>query len=200
MRRAAQRQSSSRSPVEARRREGSICRARQFTLRFFLMSPLKAGEMAPDFMLSGPDGTSFALSALRTAPTLLVFYKNTCPTCILTLPFVQRLYERVEGSEVRFWGISQDSAEETRVFGEQYGITFPLLPDASGYPVSNAYGITNVPTLFLVEGDGSIARTHQGFSQTDLESLAAELRSRFRIAGVTPLFTPSDGVPLLRPG
>jgi peroxiredoxin len=164
------------------------------------MSPLKAGEMAPEFVLSGPDGSTFALSALRTAPTLLVFYKNTCPTCILTLPFLQRLYERVEGSPVRFWGISQDSPEETLVFAQQHGITFPLFPDAPGYPVSNAYGITNVPTLFLVEGDGAITRTHQGFSQTDLESLAAEFRSRFRIAGVTPLFTPSDGVPLLRPG
>jgi peroxiredoxin len=164
------------------------------------MSPLKAGEMAPEFVLSGLDGTSFALSGLRSAPTVLVFYKNTCPTCILTLPFLQRLYERVEGSPVRFWGISQDSPEETRVFGEQHGITFPLFPDAPGYPVSNAYGITSVPTLHLVEGDGSIARTLQGFSQADLESLAAEFRSRFRIAGVTPLFTPADAVPLLRPG
>jgi len=164
------------------------------------MSPLKAGETAPEFELPGWDGSTFALSHPRPAPTVLVFYKNTCPTCILTFPFLQRLYERVEGAPLRFWGISQDSPAETRVFGEQHGINFPLFPDAPGYPVSDSYRIATVPTLFLVEPDGSIARTHIGFSQADLESLAVEFRTRFRIPGVTPLFTQADSVPLLRPG
>ena len=32
----------------------------------------------------------------------------------------------------------------------------------AGYPVSNAYGLTNVPSLFLVEPDGRISRSQIG--------------------------------------
>ena len=164
------------------------------------MSPLKAGAKAPEFTLTGIDGTSRSLSHGDGEPTLLTFFKNTCPTCLLTFPFLQRLHERVAGAPLRFWGISQDSVAETCVFGEEFGLTFPLLPDDPGYPVSNAYGLANVPTLFLVDAGGTIALTTVGFSRADLEALATEFRRRFRIPGVTPLFVEADNAPVMRPG
>ncbi|MCI0567519.1 MAG: TlpA family protein disulfide reductase [Acidobacteria bacterium] len=164
------------------------------------MAALKAGERFPSFTLMGIDAATYSLTAAGTDPTLLTFFKNTCPTCMLILPYLQRLYERVEGAPLRFWGISQDSAAETRLFGEQYSLTFPLIPDGPGYPVSNACGLTSVPTWFLLEPDATIVRVCVGFSRADLEALAAELRKRFRIPGVAPLFVPADDAPALRPG
>jgi peroxiredoxin len=164
------------------------------------MTALAAGSQAPEFSLAGIDGREHSLRHPGEGATMLVFFKNSCPTCMLAFPFLQRLYERVEGAPLRFWGISQDGAPETRVFGEQQGASFPLLPDGMGYPVSNAYGLTNVPTLFLVEPDGTISRTSVGFSRADLEGLAAEFRNRFRLPGVTPLFVASDQAPALKPG
>ena len=164
------------------------------------MATLKAGERFPSFTLMGIDSATYSLTAAGAEPTLLTFFKNTCPTCMLILPYLQRLYERLEGAPLRFWGISQDSAEETRLFGEQYSLTFPLIPDGSGYPVSNACGLTNVPTCFLLEPDATITRVNVGFLRADLEALAAEFRKRFRIPGVAPLFAPTDDAPALRPG
>ncbi len=37
--------------------------------------------------------------------------------------------------------------------------------------MSNAFGITNVPSLFLVEPDGVISLASQGFVKRDLEAL-----------------------------
>jgi peroxiredoxin len=164
------------------------------------MAPLEKGSRAPEFSLAGTDGRTYSLSHPGEAPTLLVFFKNSCPTCILAFPFLQRLYDRVRQAPLRFWGISQDSGEETRDFGSRHGAAFPLLPDAPGYPVSNAYHLTSVPTLFLVEPDGKVSRTAVGFSKAELGSLAAEFERRFRIPGVAPLFTASDEVPALKPG
>ena len=164
------------------------------------MGVLKAGDRFPSFTLRGIDGVSRSITAAGEEPSVLAFYKNTCPTCMLTFPFLQRLYERLEGAPVRFWGISQDSAEETVAFGEKLGISFPLVPDGPGFPVSNACGLTNVPTLFLLESDATIARVCIGFSKAELEALAAELGRRLRIPGLTPLFVPADDVPELRPG
>jgi peroxiredoxin len=164
------------------------------------MAALKAGERFPSFTLMGIDAASYSLTAAGAEPALLTFFKNTCPTCILIFPYLQRLYERVEGAPLRFWGISQDGAAETRAFGQEYAVTFPLIPDGPGFPVSNACGLTNVPTWFLVEPDATIARVCVGFSRADLEALAAELRKRLRIPGVAPLFVPADDAPALRPG
>lgn len=161
---------------------------------------LKTGDAASGFALEGIDGKRYALQDGGGEVTFLAFFKNSCPTCQLIFPFLQRLFERLDSAPLRFWGISQDDAAQTQAFSQQWGIHFPLLPDASGYHVSNAYGLTNVPTLYLVEPGGRIVWSSMGFVKSDLEALAAELRRRFRIPGVTPLFVESDGVPELKPG
>ena len=164
------------------------------------MAALEAGSRAPEFILAGTDGQTFSLTHPGDAPALLIFFKNSCPTCILAFPFLQRLYERVREAPLRFWGISQDGMEETRAFGSRHGVTFPLLPDGEGYPVSNACHLTNVPSLFLVEPDGRISRAAVGFSKAGMESLAAEFGRRFRMPGIAPLFTAADEVPAVKPG
>ena len=95
-------------------------------------------------------------------------YKISCPVCQLTAPYLQRL---AASNAIQVIGISQDDADATRGFMQRFGVTFPTLLDLSSedYPASNAYGITSVPSLFLLERDGTIAR-----------SVARILEARFR--------------------
>jgi len=91
-------------------------------------------------------------------------------------------------------GISQDDSSATQGFNTRFGITFPTLLDQSkeSYPASNAFGITSVPSLFLVEPDGRVAKASSGFSKRDLESLGER-------AGVK-VFRPEDNVPEWKAG
>ena len=151
---------------------------------------LAAGERAPDFRLTELGGRGVALGDLRErGPVLLAFFKITCPVCQLTLPFLDRLHRTAAGQGFAVYGVSQDDAEDTRAFNSEFGVTFPVLldPEDEGYPASNAFGISYVPTLFLVERDGSIAWTLEGFHKQPLEELAGR-------AGVR-LFRPGEGVP-----
>jgi peroxiredoxin len=103
--------------------------------------------------------------------------------------------ERLAASpSIQIVGISQDDDHATRGFNERHGVTFPTLLDQSkeGYPASNAFGITTVPTLFLVEKSGEIAKLVSGFSKRDLETLGQR-------AGVEP-FRPQDNVPEWKAG
>src|SRR5258708_3899484 len=114
------------------------------------------GAKAPTFRLTGLDGSERSLQdILAGGPVLLVFYKTSCPVCQLTAPFLERLSAT---SAIQVIGISQDDAGATRGFTERFGVTFPTLLDSSndGYPASNAYGITSVPSMFLLERDGTI--------------------------------------------
>ena len=45
--------------------------------------------------------------------------------------------------------------------------------EESGYPASNAYGISHVPSLFLVERDGTIAWSMEGFVKREFVAMAA---------------------------
>jgi peroxiredoxin len=143
------------------------------------------------------DGQAQSLEAiLARGPALLAFFKVSCPVCQFTFPFLERIHKG-QGSEdgrVQIIAISQDKAGATREFNQEYGVTFPTLLDESntGYPVSNAFGIDTVPSLFLVEPDGSVSMSGRGFSKKDLETLGQR-------AGVAP-FAPGEKVPENRPG
>lgn len=110
--------------------------------------------------------------------------------CQLTLPFLERM---ARGS-IQMIGISQDDAPGTNRFQQTYGLTIPALLDRedAGYPVSNAFGISRVPSLFLVEPDGTISAVIEGFVKRDLEAIG-------RRAGVTA-FGPKDSVPEWKAG
>ena len=91
-------------------------------------------------------------------------------------------------------GISQNDAADTREFNSYFGVTFATLLDAEDedFPASNAYGISSVPTMFLVEPDGMISRVIEGWNKKDMESLG-------EAAGMT-LFRPEDNVPAWKAG
>jgi peroxiredoxin len=140
---------------------------------------LSAGSKAPLSSLPGLAG-----------PVLLVFYKISCPVCQLTLPFL----ERIANGSLPVVAISQDDDAGTRRFQSKFGITMRSVFDREeeGYPASNAFGITHVPSLFLVEADGTISLTSEGFVKADLESIAQR--------AALPMFHANDSVPAWKAG
>jgi peroxiredoxin len=165
------------------------------------MTNIVAGNVAPGFSLKGLDGREYSLKALmERGPVVAAFFKISCPVCQFTFPFLERLYERYGGEGVTFLGISQDDAKATGKFAKEYGATFPMvMDDSNGYVVSNAYGLTNVPTIFLIDADGTVKLSGMGFDKKDLETIAAELAGRKKIA-LAPLFRPDEVIPANKPG
>jgi len=160
---------------------------------------LRAGHRAPDFKLARlQDGTAGGAAhlaeLLADGPVLLAFFKSTCPVCQMTLPYLERIHRGRAPGSLAVYGISQDDAETTQEFDAQFGISFPMLLDTeeSGYPASNAYGIGHVPSMVLVERDGSIAWSLEGFVKREFVAVAAQ-------AGVHP-FAPDEDVPEWRAG
>jgi peroxiredoxin len=153
---------------------------------------LDPGAPAPDFHLPRLEGGTVALpEILANGPALIAFYKTTCPVCQLTLPFLERIHK---AGTLPVYAISQDGAEDTREFNREFGLTIPTLLDTarSGYPVSNAFRISSVPTAFLIERDGAISRVIEGWSKRDVEWLGG-------VAGVE-VFRQGDNVPEWKAG
>jgi hypothetical protein len=74
-----------------------------------------------------------------------------------------------------------------------------LLDDTSTYPVSNAYGLTNVPTIFWIAQDGEIEISSVGWIRKEMEELnqrAAQASSE----AIKPLFRVEEHIVDFRAG
>ncbi|HEY3439522.1 MAG TPA: TlpA disulfide reductase family protein [Paludibaculum sp.] len=152
---------------------------------------MEEGQTAPDFRLQLAGGGYRTLDDLvADGPVLLAFYKVTCPTCQLALPYLERL----QGGAISVFAVCQDDAERAAEFATAFGVNLPNLLDSvdDGYPASNAYGVTNVPSLYLVEPDKRISWEWIGFHKQRFERLA-ERAGRM-------IFTPADNVPESKSG
>ena len=135
---------------------------------------LETGSRAPELSFRNDEGALVGREELgQTVPVLFTFFKVSCPTCQLTLPYLERLHRQGAG-QLRVVAVSQDAPDSTQDFWEYFKLTYPAVFDRAqdGYPSSNAFGITHVPSMFLVEPDGGISWTENGFKRDSLVSLA----------------------------
>ncbi len=167
------------------------------------MAALPAGTKAPDFSLpvsGGKDGGKFSLqAALQQGPVVAAFFKVSCPTCQYAFPYLERIHKAHGDKKITVVGISQNDERDTAAFLKEYGITFrTLLDDPNGYAVSNAYGLTNVPSLFLIGQDGRIEITSVGWVKQEVEDINRKLAA----AQQTPplIFQPGEDVRDFRAG
>jgi peroxiredoxin len=143
---------------------------------------LAAGSKAPKFESLD--------ERLQNGPVLVAIYKISCPVCQLTLPFLSR----IANGGLQILAISQDDGAATNRFEARFGVSLPTVLDREEerYPIGNAFGITHVPSLFLIEPDGVISMTSEGFVKADLEAIAAR-------AGA-PIFRVDESVPAWKAG
>ena len=137
------------------------------------MTALTEGKPAPDFTLPTMEGEAFQLhEALARGPVVAAFFKVSCPVCQFALPFLERIYRAYRNQKVTLIGISQNAKKETAAFIKQYDLSFPvLLDDTKSYLVSNAYGLTNVPTIFWIDQDGKIEISSVGWVKKEVEEI-----------------------------
>ena len=165
------------------------------------MPALPTGTRAPDFTLPTINGGQFSLrEALMQGPVVAAFFKISCPVCQYAFPFLERIYKANGNGRVTIVGISQNEKRDTGKFLNEFGVTFPvLLDDTHTYPVSNAYGLTNVPTIFWIGQDGEIEISSVGWVKKEIEEISqrsAELAGN----GSKLVFSPGEQVPDFRAG
>lgn len=132
---------------------------------------------APDFSLETLDGGTFTLSEQRGKVVVINFWASWCAPCHDEAPGLQTLYETYQATHpdrVMFVGVTHaDAPDDSRAFVQQYGITFPNLPDTRGVISKNLYRITGVPETFVIGPDGQVAQFY--YSAVNPVALANEI-------------------------
>ena len=157
------------------------------------MAALDKGSIAPPFTLDDLEGHAHSLDELNQGDLLLlVFYHSECPTCRLAMPFIGNLARAISsGRGALIRGVSQDDADASLRFARDQKLEMPVMVDADPYPVSQAFGLTNVPTLFLIDSNRRIVDQCVGFDKADFVRIAETMAGNAG-AGPPDIFAGQD--------
>lgn len=90
---------------------------------------VKVGDIAPDFEMTMPDGTSMKLSSLRGKVVMLQFTASWCGVCRKEMPFIESdIWQKYKGNpDFALYGIDRDEPAETVIaFAKKTGVTYPI--------------------------------------------------------------------------
>jgi len=136
--------------------------------------PKPKKPLAPDFALPSVDGKTVTLSQLRGKVVLLDFWATWCAPCRMAIPHLNNLYRTHRERDLEIIGLSLDkgSPEMLKRFSSSMGIQYTIVM-ADDEVVKN-YGISPIPTTYLIDRDGYITNKWVGFSQNLMSKISAE--------------------------
>ncbi len=150
---------------------------------------LEVGARAPSFTL--PDAFSGVpvTEPWADGPAVLAFFKVTCPVCQMVAPKLRALAE----GGARVLAVGQDPAAALVRYAGEHGQGVPTVSEAAPYGVSSAYGVSSVPSLFVVDPGGVVADAVAGWDRDRWNAVAAAVNA-------PPVSVEGDGLPVFRPG
>ncbi len=101
---------------------------------------LKAGDLAPDFILPNQAGKLISLyGLLERGPVVLTFFRGGwCPFCTLTLRALAAIRPKLRRQGAELVAISPETPDNAAATVERNGLQFPVLTDA-GNQVAREY-------------------------------------------------------------
>ena len=125
---------------------------------------IQVGDKAPDFQLKALDGSDVTLASLKGKVVLLDFWATWCGPCKQVMPTIQKLADEFKDKGVVVMGVNTfergDGAAKKYMDSKKY--TYGCL--LKGDELAKAYGINAIPTLIIINKDGTIAKAEVGVS------------------------------------
>jgi peroxiredoxin len=160
------------------------------------LSVLAIGSRAPRAELPSAFGAG-TVAVPGEGPTILGFFKASCPTCQWVLPWIERYHLAASHVGLRVVGVAEDEPDAARELATAHGVTFPFGVEPAPWALSESYGLASVPTFFLVDEVGVVRMTSVGFARDDL---VQALERAAEVRGVSAPRPFPDDLPAFRPG
>lgn len=129
---------------------------------YVLAAPIR--KAAPDFSLPAYEGQkTIRLSDYKGKVVLVNFWATWCPPCRHEIPDFISVQDRLRPRGFEIVGISLDQggAADVAPFAKEMGINYTVA--LGDNDVTERYGgIRGIPTSFLIDREGRIARTFPG--------------------------------------
>ena len=118
------------------------------------------GQPAPNFTLEDLEGNLHKLSDYRGKTIMLVFWATWCPPCLMEIPHLITLRNRISTEKLEILAITNENPEKISDFTKKKRINYTVLLDKNDMPapfgVMRIYGSTGIPGSFFINPDGKI--------------------------------------------
>ena len=137
---------------------------------------LHVGDLAPDFDIALPDGTTYQLhdvdgnpvrlSDLRGKAVWVNFFATWCPPCQGETPVLREVAEKYkdQGLEVVGVSVQETTADDVRAYRDRFDLDYTVGFDGSGH-VFHEYRVYALPTQFFIDPDGAIRYRRPGATE-----------------------------------
>jgi hypothetical protein len=153
--------------------------------------------MAPSLSVSGVSPEPVTVRSLTAGGcALLLFVNEECPTSALAMRKLGPLCQGWEIAGLSCTAVFEDPLEVAIRVARRCGWTGRVVSQPPPYQTSRAYGLSSVPTAFLIDGGGQITNSATGWDQTAITGLIHQAATITRNA----LAIPEPEGPLRKPG
>ena len=146
-------------------------------LRGLTPPSLLVNKEAPLFTLTDTNGANFSLGDSKGKVIALDFFATWCKPCKTQMPHLSQVCEKYNKSKVVVVSIStdprSDTVEKLKQFASDNNMTWIVARDTTG--VTKNYGVTSIPTLFIIDQEGIVRYVHFGVTPTS--TLSSEIDS-----------------------
>lgn len=140
---------------------------------------LVPGSSAPEFQaVHLGSGTPAKLADYRGKVILLNIWATWCVPCLQEMPSMQRLQEKLQGTDFHIVAVSVDEQDSTvvRQFAQKLGVTFEILHNQD-QSIRSIYQTTGVPENYIIDRDGVIVKHVIGAASWDSPANEAMIRA-----------------------
>ncbi len=144
-----------------------------FSARAFAV---EAGAKPPGFDLPGLQGT-VNLSDAAGSVVYVDFWASWCGPCRQSFPWMNQLQEKYRSKGLKIIAVNVDAkSEDARKFLAQNPAEFTVAFDSKGTTPAS-YGVSGMPTSFLIGRDGKVIFRHLGFKAADKEVIERQINA-----------------------
>jgi thiol-disulfide isomerase/thioredoxin len=148
---------------------------------------------SPAFVLKDEEGRNVFLNDFKGKAIVLDFWATWCIPCKKSFPAMQMAVDRYKGDDsVKFLFIhtwdrgTKTPLKDAATYLHQNKYDFDLYMDykdplTEKHPAVSNFGVTGIPTKFIIDGNGNIRFKVDGFSGTD-EAAAEEIITMIELA------------------
>ena len=138
------------------------------------------GKQAPDFATTTTEGKPLSLQSLRGKVVLLDYWATWCGPCKMAMPTLEALHKSLSPQGLRVVGISVDTPEtisDVPAVSRQLGVTYTLAasPEQDA-KAAGKYNISGIPAQFLIDKNGVVRWTSNGFAPSEVQLLTVLIR------------------------